>query len=62
MLLRGRTIFDPCLGDANTHASHMCQSLDGGTFPKRCTKTLAVAREKFIISISRTHTKKLRLL
>ena len=24
MFLRGRTMFDPCLGDANTHASHMC--------------------------------------
>ena len=24
MILRGRTMFDPCLGDANTHASHMC--------------------------------------
>ena len=24
--LRGRTMFDPCLGDANTHASRMCQS------------------------------------
>ena len=22
--LRGRTMVDPCLGDANTHASHMC--------------------------------------
>ena len=22
--LRGRTMFAPCLGDANTHASHMC--------------------------------------
>ena len=22
--LRGRTMFDPCLGDADTHASHMC--------------------------------------
>ena len=26
MFLRGRTMFDPCLGDADTHASHMCQS------------------------------------
>ena len=25
MILRGRTMFDPCLGDANTHAPHMCQ-------------------------------------
>ena len=25
MLLRGRTMFDPCLGDADTHAPHMCQ-------------------------------------
>ena len=24
MFLRRRTMFDPCLGDANTHASHMC--------------------------------------
>ena len=42
-----------------THMLRICVNpLDGGTFPKRCTKTLAVAREKFIISISRTHTKK----
>ena len=26
MILRGRTMFDPRLGDADTHASHMCQS------------------------------------
>ena len=46
-----------------THMLRICVNpLDGGTFPKRCTKTLAVAREKFITSISRTHTKKLRLL
>ena len=25
MFLRGRTMFGPCLGDANTHAPHMCQ-------------------------------------
>ena len=24
MILRGRTMFDPCLGDADTHAPHMC--------------------------------------
>ena len=26
MILRGRTMFDPCLGDADTHASHCLSS------------------------------------
>ena len=25
MIFRGRPMVDPCLGDADTHASHMCQ-------------------------------------
>ena len=41
-----------------THMLRICVNpIDGGTFPKRCTKTLE-ARRKFITSISHTHTKK----
>ena len=38
--LRGRTLFDPCLGDADTHAPRMCQ------FPYLRAKVTSTAKTK----------------
>ena len=40
MLLRGRTMFAPCLGDADTHAPRMCQ------FPYLRAKVTSTAKTK----------------
>ena len=39
---RGRTLFDPCLGDADTHAPRMCQ------FPYLRAKVTSIAKIKDI--------------